>query len=73
VRATRIRPNTDREELGMFGFLRSDPAAKLQKTYEAKLRAARDLQRNGDVVGAARVSAEAEEIRKQIEARREED
>ena len=50
----------------MFSLFKTDPATKIQKEYEAKLKAARDLQRQGDVVGAAHLTAEAEEIRKQL-------
>ncbi len=52
----------------MFKFLRKDRTTQLAKLYEAKLKEARDIQRNGDVVAAARITAEAEEIRVQLEA-----
>jgi hypothetical protein len=52
----------------MFSFLKSDPKKKLEKEYQAKLKQARDLQRKGDVVGSAKLVAEAEELRKRLEA-----
>jgi len=51
----------------MFGFFKSNPADKLQKQYLQKLEQARDLQRNGDIKGFAKLTAEAEAIMKQIE------
>lgn len=52
----------------MFGFFKTNPADKLQKQYLQKLEQARDLQRNGDIKGFAKLTAEAEEMMKQIEA-----
>jgi len=52
----------------MFGFFKTNPAEKLQKQYLQKLEQARDLQRNGDIKGFAKLTAEAEEMMKQIEA-----
>lgn len=51
----------------MFGFLKSDPVAKLKKQYAAKMEQARDIQRTGDVVAASAIVAEAEEIGKKID------
>jgi hypothetical protein len=51
----------------MFGFFKSNPADKLNKQYLQKLEQARDLQRNGDIKGFAKLTAEAEAIMKQIE------
>lgn len=50
----------------MFGFGKKDPLKKLQKDYQAKLERARDQQRQGDVLGSAMTTAEAEEIAKEI-------
>ena len=52
----------------MFGLFRKDPAAKLQNEYARLLKKARDIQRNGDVVAAAKVTAEAEAVREKLDA-----
>ena len=52
----------------MFGLGRRDPHKALRKQWEAKLREARDVQRGGDVVQAAILTAEAEELRRQLDA-----
>ncbi len=52
----------------MFGLFNSNPVKKLEKEYARKLTEARDLQRKGDIVGYARLSAEADDLLKQIEA-----
>jgi hypothetical protein len=51
----------------MFGLFKSDPRKKLEKAYAAKLQDARDAQRGGDIKLFAKLTAEAEEIVKQIE------
>ncbi len=51
----------------MFGWLKKDPVKKLEAEYSAKLLAARDTQRNGDVLGASDLYAEAEMILAKIE------
>ena len=51
----------------MFGLFKQDPAKKLRKQYEAKQAEARDVQRSGDVVAAAKLYDEAEQLMKQIE------
>lgn len=51
----------------MFGIFKNDPRKKLEKQYAAKLEAARDAQRSGNIKLFAQLSAEAEEIVKQIE------
>ncbi len=51
----------------MFGLFKTDPRKKLEKAYAAKLEAARDAQRGGDIKLYAKLTAEAEEIIKQIE------
>ena len=55
----------------MWRWLKKDPVRKLQAEYEHKLREARDLQRNGDIVGYASTTEEAEVLGKQLEAFRE--
>lgn len=50
----------------MFSLFKSDPTKKLNKLYEAKLEKAMQAQRNGDIKGYALLTAEAEEIHKQI-------
>jgi hypothetical protein len=52
----------------MFGWLKKDPVKKLEQKYSARLEAARDLQRNGDLMGYSDAVAEAEEILRQIDA-----
>ncbi len=52
----------------MFRWLRSDPAAKLQKQYESKLKEAMESQRNGDMRLYAELSEQAESLRQSIEA-----
>lgn len=54
----------------MFGLFKSDPTKKLEKALHAKLEEARDVQRSGDVVAAAKLYAEAEEMQKALEAKR---
>lgn len=51
----------------MFGLFKKDPSKQLRKAYEAKLVEARDIQRTGDVVAAAKLYAQAEEMRKELE------
>ncbi len=51
----------------MFGLFKTDPRGKLQQKYNALRLKARDLQRNGDIKGFAAVSAEAEEVSKQLD------
>ena len=56
------------EIANMFGLFRTNPVKKLEKKYAVKLTAARDLQRKGDIIGFARVSAEADSLLQEIEA-----
>ena len=51
----------------MLGFLRSNPVKDLRRRYMAKMKEARDEQRRGDVVRAAELTAEAEEIGKELD------
>ena len=51
----------------MFGFLKRNPTKQLQLEYERLLEKARDLQRNGDIIGFAEVTAQAEEIARKID------
>ncbi|QDT38621.1 DUF6435 family protein [Stratiformator vulcanicus] len=51
----------------MFGLFKTDPIAKLRKEYMRKMEEARDIQRNGDVVKASQLTAEAEEIGRRID------
>ena len=51
----------------MFNFLKKDPVKKLRKQYEQKMLEARDLQRQGDIKGFAKKSAEAEALMQEIE------
>ena len=56
------------EIANMFGLFRTNPVKKLEKQYAAKLEEARDLQRKGDIVGYAQVSADADSLLKRLEA-----
>lgn len=51
----------------MFGLFKNRSLQKLQQQYNLKLEEARDLQRYGDIVAFAQKTAEAEEIRIQLE------
>ena len=51
----------------MFSFFKSDSTKKLRKTYDMKLEQAMHAQRRGDIKNYSLISAEAEEIWKQIE------
>lgn len=51
----------------MFSIFKSDPTKKLRKTYEMKLEQALQAQRNGNMKSYAMITAEAEEIYKQIQ------
>lgn len=51
----------------MFGLFKKDPAQKLKADYARLLEKARDIQRNGDVVAAAKTTAEAEQVLRKIE------
>ena len=50
----------------MFSIFKRDPAKKLKKRYFAKLEQAMLAQRNGDIKTYSELSAEADEIDKQI-------
>lgn len=52
----------------MFGFLKPDPAKKLRKIYDMKSTEAMLAQRKGDIKTYSMLTAEAEELWKQIEA-----
>ncbi|MDC0067355.1 DUF6435 family protein [Gammaproteobacteria bacterium] len=52
----------------MLGWLKKDPAKKLQKQYEAKLQEAMLMQRNGKIREYSFLTAEAEQIREQMQA-----
>ncbi len=52
----------------MFGFLKADPKKKLKKQYDQKLEQAMLAQRKGDIKTYSMLTAESEEIWKQIEA-----
>lgn len=51
----------------MFGLFKSDPTKKLRKQYDSKLEQAMLAQRKGDIKTYSMLTAEAEEIWKQIE------
>lgn len=51
----------------MLNWLRKDPLKALEQEYAGKLKAATDLQRNGDLLGYADLTAEAEEILSKID------
>ena len=52
----------------MVGLFKKSPIKKLQKQYEAKLQQAIHMQRNGKIREYSFLTAEAEEIRAQMEA-----
>ena len=51
----------------MFSFLKADPVKKLRKTYDQKSTDAMLAQRKGDIKTYSMLTAEAEELWKQIE------
>lgn len=51
----------------MFGLFKSDPSKKLRKAYNAKLEAAMQAQRNGDIRSYSTLSQEADALWKQLE------
>jgi len=51
----------------MFNLFRKDPLQRLNKEYARCLEQARDLQRKGDIKGFAEMTAQAEELLKQID------
>ena len=57
-----------RRQDNMFGLFKKNPTKKLQKQYEAKLQQAIHMQRNGKIREYSFLTAEAEEIRAQLEA-----
>ena len=52
----------------MFGFLKTDPVKKLRKVYDKKSTDAMLAQRRGDIKTYSLLTAEAEELWKQIES-----
>lgn len=52
----------------MLKWFRKDPVAALQKQYERLLVEARDLQRNGDIIGYSDKTAEAEQVLEKMDA-----
>ena len=52
----------------MFGWLKKNSIRKLEQDYAQKLKQAMELQRKGDIVGFAAMSAEAEAILQQLQA-----
>ncbi|MFM2663490.1 DUF6435 family protein [Vibrio mediterranei] len=51
----------------MFSFLKSNPAKKLKKRHSMLLEQAMQAQRKGDIRTYSRLTAEAEEVFKQIQ------
>lgn len=51
----------------MFGFLKSDPVKKLRKIYDQKSTDAMLAQRKGDIKTYSMLTAEAEQLWKEIE------
>ena len=52
----------------MFNLFRSSPTKRLEKSYLKKLEEARDAQRQGKIPLFATLTAEAEELGKQLDA-----
>jgi hypothetical protein len=51
----------------MFGFLKADPVKKLRKVYDQKSTDAMLAQRKGDIKTYSMLTAEAEQLWKEIE------
>jgi len=51
----------------MFSLVKADPGKKLRKRYQATLEKAMLAQRNGDITSYSFITAEAEEILKDIQ------
>lgn len=51
----------------MLSFLKSDPVKRLQKKYEQLLEEAFHAQRNGKILLYSQLTAEAEELRTEID------
>ena len=51
----------------MFSVFKSDPTKKLKKQYAEKLEQAMMAQRNGDIRSYSMLTAEAEEVREQLQ------
>ena len=52
----------------MFGWFKRDPVAEARKAYEARLTDAMNAQRQGDVVRAAAMHADAAVLLERLEA-----
>jgi hypothetical protein len=52
----------------MFSLFKSDPSKKLRKRYQATLERAMLAQRSGDIKSYSFITAEAEEILKELQA-----
>lgn len=53
--------------MSLFGFLKSDPAKKLQKQYAQLMETAMQVQRSGDLRAYAQKIEEAEAVQAEIE------
>ena len=51
----------------MLKWFRKDPVAELKNRYAKLLIEARDLQRNGDIIGFSHKTAEAETLQTEID------
>ncbi|WP_373186250.1 DUF6435 family protein [Halopseudomonas sp.] len=51
----------------MFGLFKPDPVKKLRKQYNAKLEAAMNAQRNGDIRTYSMLTQEADALWRQLE------
>ena len=51
----------------MLKWFRKDPVEELKSNYAKLLIEARDLQRNGDIIGFSHKTAEAEALQKEID------
>lgn len=51
----------------MFGLFKSDPTKTLRKQYNAKLEAAMNAQRNGDIRTYSMLTQEADDLWRQLE------
>jgi hypothetical protein len=52
----------------MFGFLKKDPKATLDKEYRSLLERAMQAQRSGDIRGYSELMEQAESVKAQLDA-----
>jgi hypothetical protein len=55
------------EAYNMFGWLKSDPKKKLDQAYHLKLEQAMQAQRKGDIRSYGELTAQAEQLRSELQ------